>query len=369
MFESWPLVVVGGTAVLAGALAFVVDRIGLVMSRAARYWILAFPSGVFSAIAFRVADATGEAWWAVASGNAAMVLAWGLAWNACRAFDGRRGLVGVSMAAAAVAGVATLAPTPWDLVWAGDLVRSLVLTAVGVVGAVDLVRGGLRTYPAALVAAGLLAARGALSLLQVLVTVIGGSRSQELLEVVAHAATPIAGASSAVIGVITLLVLQRQAQERADRGAAPDRPVSAASFARRVLVADRGAVQLFGIALYSRIRVAYGGPQAHALHLELLAAATASAPLGAVVGDLGAGRVGLLATELNSDESEALRRVIREEFERTRRGDELDIGVRLIDVGATAGDPGVLGTLRSRLDAMETEAPPAPARHPEFTGS
>lgn len=369
MFESWPLAVVGAAAVLAGALAFTVDRIGLMMPRAARYWILAFPSGVFSAIAFRVADATGDAWWAVASGNAAMVLAWCLAWNGCRAFDGRKALVGVSMAAAALAGVATLAPTPWDLVWGGDLVRSLLLTGVGVLGAGDILRGGLRTFPAALVAGGLFAARGAFSLTYAGIAVLGGSRSLELLEVVAHTVTPIAGAASAVVGVATLLVLQRQMQERADRGAVPDRPVSAASFARRVLVADRGAVLLFGIALYSRIRIAYGAPQAHALHLELLTAATASAPLDAVVGDLPGGRVGVLATGLSSEEAEALRRAIREDFERTRRGDELDIGVRVLDAGAAAGDPGVLGALGSRLDAMETAAPPAPARRSELAGS
>lgn len=357
MLENWPQVAVGATAILAGVLAFVVDRTGVVMAHGMRHWVLAFPTAAFAAISFLIADATGGAWWAVAGGNVCMVLAWGLVWSGCRAFNGRSSWVAVVILGGLIALLATAVPTPYDLVWEGDLARCLLIAAFNIASAIEFLRATLRPYPIARIGGVLFVANAVFSLVQAGIPVVGGPGAAELTSLLTRTVNPLFEGVCAAVGVVSILVLQRQLQQLVDRVPDPDRPVSARSFARRVLSADRGTVILMGLSLYSRLRVAYGGPQARTLQHELLDAAHDAAPAGAVVGDLGDGRVGVLVAELAPDQAVPLRQAIRRGFERRRREDELDIGIRLLDLSAPAADPGVLDTLAAEMRVLEVDEP------------
>lgn len=113
---------------------------------AGRIWAIAFLAGMLTSFSYIVWIQVPEAWWAIASGNGAFVVATGCMWLGCRRFNLRRvdwaAPVVVLAASGAVVGVAAGGPGGGD--WAGALWMFAALIVFAAAGAVECLRGALR---------------------------------------------------------------------------------------------------------------------------------------------------------------------------------------------------------------------------------
>jgi hypothetical protein len=113
---------------------------------AGRVWSLGFLAGMLTTLAYSVWAGPGNAWWAVAVGNAAFVAGTGCMWLGCRFFNRRRMtwpsiMVGAAVAAA---GVSVVVEGPDGGDWAGALWMFVALIVFAGAGAAECLRGELR---------------------------------------------------------------------------------------------------------------------------------------------------------------------------------------------------------------------------------
>lgn len=137
--------VMTAVVVNVSGIVFVVETLLRRDEGAGRIWALAFLAAMLTTLAYVIWVQTPEAWWAVAVGNAAFVVATGCMWLGCRRFNGRRmawsaALVAATAIAAALA-VVFAGPDAGD--WAGALWMFGALLAFAAAGAVECLRGEL----------------------------------------------------------------------------------------------------------------------------------------------------------------------------------------------------------------------------------
>ncbi|MGH3703592.1 MAG: GGDEF domain-containing protein [Agromyces sp.] len=132
------------TVVIVAGVMFVLDTFLRKTDEAGRVWAVSFMAGILAAFAYSTWAIVPDAWWAVAVGNAAMVLSTALLWCGARAYNGRPDLVWTAVIAAGAAGIAVLVEGPDGGDWAGAVVMFVLIAGFATLGAVESVRAPMR---------------------------------------------------------------------------------------------------------------------------------------------------------------------------------------------------------------------------------
>lgn len=135
-------------AVVAGVM-FILDTVLRTADAAGRVWAVAFMSGILASFSYATWIVSPEAWWAVAVGNAAVVLSPALLWCGARAYNGRRTFAWIALVAAGAAAVAVLAEGAEGGDWAGALVMFSFIALFAALGVWETLRAPIRVHWAA----------------------------------------------------------------------------------------------------------------------------------------------------------------------------------------------------------------------------
>ena len=144
MIDLYTIQLATTTVTMIAGVMFVLDTFLRKTDAAGRVWAVSFMSGVLSAFAYAAWVVMPGAWWAVAVGNAAIVLSGALLWSGARAYNDRPHLVWVGAAGSSLAGVAVLAAGPDGGDWAGALVLFGVIAVFAGLGAAESLRAPMR---------------------------------------------------------------------------------------------------------------------------------------------------------------------------------------------------------------------------------
>ena len=144
MIDLYTIQLATTTVTMIAGVMFVLDTFLRKTDAAGRVWAVSFMSGVLSAFAYAAWVVMPGAWWAVAVGNAAIVLSGALLWSGARAYNDRPHLVWVGAAGSSLAGVAVLAAGPDGGDWAGALVLFGLIAVFAGLGAAESLRAPMR---------------------------------------------------------------------------------------------------------------------------------------------------------------------------------------------------------------------------------
>lgn len=137
------------TVTIVAGVMFILDAFLRRTDRPGRIWAIAFMAGILAAFSYATWTVQPDAWWAVAVGNAAMVLVPALLWSGSRAFNGRSDLLWVDAAAAAVAAGAVVADGRDGGDWAGAVPMFALIAAFAALAAAESLREPMRgNWPA-----------------------------------------------------------------------------------------------------------------------------------------------------------------------------------------------------------------------------
>lgn len=129
--------------IVAGAM-FILDTFLRRPDLAGRVWSASFMAGILASFSYAIWIALPDGWWAVAAGNAALVLSGALLWTGSRVYNGRRDLAWVSILGAGAAAVAVLAAGPHGGAWAGGPIMFALVAGFAVLGAIETMRAPMR---------------------------------------------------------------------------------------------------------------------------------------------------------------------------------------------------------------------------------
>lgn len=135
------------TVVVTCGVLFLLETLLRRDTGAGRIWSLAFLSGILTVLCYLLwaIAPVGQAWFAVAFGNAAVVATIGFLWLGCRSFNRRSlswGLIVIAAGCLATM-IAALLPGPDGGDWAGAATMFLGVTAFAIAGAIETRRGAL----------------------------------------------------------------------------------------------------------------------------------------------------------------------------------------------------------------------------------
>ncbi|ANJ26248.1 GGDEF domain-containing protein [Agromyces aureus] len=214
--------------IVAGVM-FILDTVLRRSDAAGRLWAVAFMAGILASFAYATWIVNPEAWWAVAVGNAAIVLSPALLWCGARAYNGRPALAWTGLVAAAAAAVAVLVEGVDGGSWAGAVVMFALIALFAALGTWETLRAPMRVF---------WAARG-LTVIFVVVTVYYATRAVAFVVLGpddpwfrAALGTESAGfvlISLMIVAVVSLVVLQGERVPRSSfrRAGAPSYSVDA----------------------------------------------------------------------------------------------------------------------------------------------
>ena len=132
------------TVTIVAGVMFILDTVLRNSDRAGRTWALSFMSAILTSFAYATWVVVPDAWWAVAVGNAGVVLTPALLWSGCRAFNGRSGLLWVGLVAAGAAALAVIVDGPDGGEWAGAALMFLLVAVFSGLGAAETLRSPMR---------------------------------------------------------------------------------------------------------------------------------------------------------------------------------------------------------------------------------
>jgi diguanylate cyclase (GGDEF)-like protein len=132
------------TVTMVAGVMFILDTFLRKTDAAGRVWAVSFMSGILAAFAYAAWIVVPGAWWAVAIGNAAIVLSPALLWGGARAFNGRPDLAWIGILGSAAAGIAVLAAGPDGGDWAGAAVMFALIAVFASLGAAESLRPPMR---------------------------------------------------------------------------------------------------------------------------------------------------------------------------------------------------------------------------------
>ncbi|MDR5701459.1 GGDEF domain-containing protein [Agromyces aerolatus] len=130
--------------VIVAGVMFILDTFLRRPDLAGRVWSASFMAGILASFSYAIWIALPDGWWAVAAGNAALVLSGALLWTGARVYNGRRDLAWISIVGAAAAAVAVLAEGPDGGAWAGGPLMFALVTGFAVMGAIESMRAPMR---------------------------------------------------------------------------------------------------------------------------------------------------------------------------------------------------------------------------------
>ncbi|GHD41618.1 diguanylate cyclase [Mycetocola manganoxydans] len=131
------LLLASGMIVAICGVSFIINTVFGRNDSPGRLWSAAFVAGILATVSFAIWGAEPAAWWAVAVGNASLVLSMGFVWAGARVFNGRRSLFPVVAGGAGVAALAALVAGPDGGDWAGGLVFLVGVSAFASLAGVE----------------------------------------------------------------------------------------------------------------------------------------------------------------------------------------------------------------------------------------
>lgn len=134
---------VSGIIVILCGTTFILNTTLRRNDRVGRIWSVGFVGGILETLAYTVEGMEPSAWWAIAVGNAAFVLAVGMLWSGNRAANERRSLYGVPLVVSVGVALAVLLRGPDGGLWAGSFEMFVATTAFAGLGFVETLRGWL----------------------------------------------------------------------------------------------------------------------------------------------------------------------------------------------------------------------------------
>jgi diguanylate cyclase (GGDEF)-like protein len=134
---------VSGIIVILCGTMFILNTILRRNDLVGRIWSVAFVAGILETLAYTIEGMETSAWWAIAVGNSAFVLAVGMIWSGNRAANSRRSLYGVPLVVAVGVALAVLLRGPEGGLWAGSFEMFVATTAFAGLGFVETLRGWL----------------------------------------------------------------------------------------------------------------------------------------------------------------------------------------------------------------------------------
>jgi GGDEF domain-containing protein len=130
--------------VIVAGVMFILDTLLRRPDTAGRVWSTSFMSGILASISYAIWITVPNGWWAVAAGNAAVVLGAALLWTGARVYNGRASLAWISVTGAGAAAVAVLIQGPDGGAWAGSPLMFALVATFAVLGAVESMRAPMR---------------------------------------------------------------------------------------------------------------------------------------------------------------------------------------------------------------------------------
>ena len=110
---------VSGLIVTLCGVTFILNTTLRRNDRVGRIWSVGFVGGILETLAYTIEGLQSSAWWAIAVGNGAFVLALGMLWSGARAANERRSLYAIPLVTGMLVTVAVLARGPQGGLWAG----------------------------------------------------------------------------------------------------------------------------------------------------------------------------------------------------------------------------------------------------------
>lgn len=144
MLDLQTLLIASGMVVAICGVSFVVNTVFGRNDPPGRLWSAAFIAGIMTTISFAIWGAQPSAWWAIAVGNASLVLAMGCVWAGARLFNGRRSRVLIVLGGAVLAAVAVALEGPDGGDWAGGLVFLIGVAVFSALAGVEALTGRMR---------------------------------------------------------------------------------------------------------------------------------------------------------------------------------------------------------------------------------
>lgn len=132
------------TVTIVAGVMFILDTVLRTTDRAGRIWALAFMSAILTSFAYATWIVVPDAWWAVAVGNAGVVLTPALLLSGCRAFNGRSGYLWIGLVGAGAAALAVIVAGPDGGEWAGAALMFLLVAVFSGLGAAETLRAPMR---------------------------------------------------------------------------------------------------------------------------------------------------------------------------------------------------------------------------------
>jgi diguanylate cyclase len=134
---------VSGLIVILCGMTFILNTTLRRNDRVGRLWSVAFVAGILETLAYTIEGLQPAAWWAIAVGNGAFVLAIGMLWSGYRAANERRSLYAVPLVAGAAVALAVLLRGAEGGIWAGALEMFAATAVFAGLGFIETLRGWL----------------------------------------------------------------------------------------------------------------------------------------------------------------------------------------------------------------------------------
>ena len=138
------LLLASGMVVAICGVSFIINTVFGRNDPPGRLWSAAFTAGILTTVAFAIWGAEPSAWWAIAVGNASLVLAMGCVWSGARLFNGRGSRFLVVLAGAAVAALAVVLEGPDGGDWAGGATMLLGVAVFSTLAGLEALTGRMR---------------------------------------------------------------------------------------------------------------------------------------------------------------------------------------------------------------------------------
>lgn len=138
------LLLSSGMVVAICGVSFIVNTVFGRNDPAGRLWSAAFTAGILTTVSFAIWGAEPSAWWAIAVGNASLVLAMGCVWDGSRLFNGRASRFVIVLVGAAVAALAAVVAGPDGGDWAGGAVMLTGVSVFALLAGFEALTGRMR---------------------------------------------------------------------------------------------------------------------------------------------------------------------------------------------------------------------------------
>ena len=143
-FDGTTVATVSGLIVILCGLSFILNTTLRRNDLVGRIWSVAFVSGILMTLSYTIESMAVTAWWAVAVGNGAFVLAIALIWSGLRGANGRRPLTAIPFVTSAVVAGAVLPFGAHAGDWAAAPVMFVAVTAFAGLAAFETSRRQMR---------------------------------------------------------------------------------------------------------------------------------------------------------------------------------------------------------------------------------